>query len=41
MFPGLPFLRHRAGDYRHSILITGIGDNIAGNYVKIQAYFLF
>ena len=34
---GLPFLGHRAGDYR----LTGIDDNFAGNYVKIQADFLF
>jgi len=36
-----PFLRHRARNYRHFNLITGIDDNIAGNYVKIQADFLF
>jgi len=24
---GLPFLRHRAGDYQHFNLITGIDDN--------------
>jgi len=38
---GLPFLRHRAGDYRYFNLITGIDDNFAGNFVKIQADFLF
>jgi len=42
---GPPFLRRRAGDYRHFNLInyplTGIGDNIAGNYLKIQADFQF
>jgi len=35
-FTGLSFLRHRAGDYRHFILIIDIGDNIAGNYVKYK-----
>ena len=32
---------YRARNYRHFNLITGIDDNIAGNYVKIQADFLF
>jgi len=38
---GLTFLRHCAGDYQHFNFIADIVDNIAGNYVKIQADYLF